>query len=86
MYELKLKKLNEEFCSIPYDDVLSISRQGYQNDGAKNNSNDMKKYNFSLSIQIPYEFRFLSNFTQVLFINPSIFLIIFIYKYFPIVA
>ena len=53
VFELKLKKLNEEFCSIPYDDVLSISRQGYQNDGAKSNSNDMKKPNFSLSIQIP---------------------------------
>ena len=49
VYELKLKKLNEEFCSIPYD-VLSISRQGYQNDGAKGNSNDMKKINFSFSI------------------------------------
>lgn len=81
VYELKLKKLNEEFCSIPYDDVLSTSRQGYQNDGAKSNSNDMKKPNFSLSIQIPNEFRSLSNFTLVLFINPSIFLIIFIYKY-----
>ena len=53
VFELKLKKLNEEFCSIPYYDVLSTSRQGYQNDGAKSNSNDMKKPNFSLSIQIP---------------------------------
>ena len=50
MYELKLKKLNEEFCSIPDHDVLSTSRQGYQNDGAKGNSNDMKKINFSFSI------------------------------------
>ena len=80
---LKLKKLNEEFCSIPYDDVLSTSRQGYQNDRAKG---DMKKLRFSLRIQISNEFKFLSNFTRVLFINPSIFLIIFIYKNFPIVA